>query len=65
MPEGLEIRANLSTIASSRNFLVERSAMDEFDRKAEALARHHDGVIRFKLTGPLPPHHFVSEQWAS
>lgn len=46
-------------------FLVERSAMDEFDRKAEALARHHDGVIRFKLTGPLPPHHFVSEQWAS
>jgi hypothetical protein len=39
--------------------------VDEFDVKAEDLARLHNGVIRFKLTGPLPPHHFVSEQWAS
>jgi hypothetical protein len=46
-------------------FLVERSAVDEFDAQAEDLARAHDGVIRFKLTGPLPPHHFVSERWAS
>jgi hypothetical protein len=46
-------------------FLVGRSAVDEFDVKAEDLARLHNGVIRFKLTGPLPPHHFVSEQWAS
>jgi hypothetical protein len=46
-------------------FLVGRSAVDEFDAKAEDLARLHNGVIRFKLTGPLPPHHFVSEQWAS
>jgi len=46
-------------------FLVGRSAVDEFDAKAEDLARRHNGVIRFKLTGPLPPHHFVSEQWAS
>jgi acetyl-CoA carboxylase carboxyl transferase subunit alpha len=29
------------------------------------LAGRFGGVIRFKLTGPLPPHHFVSEQWAS
>ena len=46
-------------------FLVERSLVDEFDAQAEDLARRHDGVIRFKLTGPLPPHHFVSERWAS
>lgn len=46
-------------------FLVGRSAVEEFDAKAEDLARRHDGVIRFKLTGPLPPHHFVSERWAS
>lgn len=46
-------------------FLVDRSAVDEFEAEAEELARRHDGVIRFKLTGPLPPHHFVSERWAS
>lgn len=46
-------------------FLVEQSAVDEFDRQAEDLARRHEGVIRVKLTGPLPPHHFVSERWAS
>ena len=46
-------------------FLVERSAVGEFDAQAEDLARAHEGVIRVKLTGPLPPHHFVSEQWAS
>jgi Gas vesicle synthesis protein GvpL/GvpF len=46
-------------------FLVDRSSVDELDARAEELARRHDGLIRFKLTGPLPPHHFVSEQWAS
>lgn len=46
-------------------FLVERSAVDELEARAEELARRHDGIIRFKLTGPLPPHHFVSERWAS
>lgn len=45
-------------------FLVERSAVDEFDAEAEELARRYD-VIRFKLIGPVPPHHFVSERWAS
>ncbi len=46
-------------------FLVDRSALDEFDAQAEELARRYDGLVRFKLTGPLPPHHFVSERWAS
>ncbi len=46
-------------------FLVERSGVDELDAHAEELARRHAGVIRFKLTGPLPPHHFVGERWAS
>jgi Gas vesicle synthesis protein GvpL/GvpF len=46
-------------------FLVDRSAADAFDARAEELARSHDGTIRFKLTGPLPPHHFVSKRWAS
>jgi len=46
-------------------FLVERSAVQEFEAVAEELARRYGGSIRFKLTGPLPPHHFVSERWAS
>jgi hypothetical protein len=46
-------------------FLVELSGVDGFDARAEELAQQFGGVIRFKLTGPLPPHHFVSEQWAS
>jgi hypothetical protein len=46
-------------------FLVERNAVEKFDAEAENLARRFDGSIRFKLTGPLPPHHFVSERWAS
>jgi hypothetical protein len=77
--DGDEIVASLSSLAREvaveervaefevvrAAFLVGRSAVDEFDAEAEDLARRHNGVIRFKLTGPLPPHHFVSEQWAS
>jgi Gas vesicle synthesis protein GvpL/GvpF len=74
-----EIVADLSSLASETvveervaefevvraAFLVERSGVVEFDARAEELAGRFGGVIRFKLTGPLPPYHFVSEQWAS
>jgi hypothetical protein len=46
-------------------FLVDRAAVAGFERRAEELAERFGGAVRFKLTGPLPPHHFVSEQWAS
>ncbi|HEU5243263.1 MAG TPA: GvpL/GvpF family gas vesicle protein [Gaiellaceae bacterium] len=46
-------------------FLVDRAAVEDIETRAEELAGHHDGLIRFKLIGPLPPHHFVSERWAS
>jgi hypothetical protein len=46
-------------------FLVERPAVEELETCAEQLAEGYGGVVRFKLTGPLPPHHFVSERWAS
>jgi hypothetical protein len=46
-------------------FLVDRSAVEDVEAHAEELAQRHDGLIRYKLTGPLPPHHFVSEPWAS
>ena len=40
-------------------FLVERARMDEFDAAVNELGRVGDGRIRFKYTGPLPPHSFV------
>jgi gas vesicle protein GvpL/GvpF len=46
-------------------FLVERPAVAQLEARAEELAERHGGVVRFKLTGPLPPHHFVAERWAS
>lgn len=46
-------------------FLVDRSRVARLEAQAEELAQRFGGVVRFKLTGPVPPHHFVSEQWAS
>jgi Gas vesicle synthesis protein GvpL/GvpF len=74
-----EIVASLSSLASEVEveervaefevvraaFLVDRFAVEDVEAQAGELAQRHDGLIRFKLTGPLPPHHFVSERWAS
>ena len=46
-------------------FLVKRGAIDAFDEAIGEIARERDGVVRFKYTGPLPPHHFVSDRWES
>jgi hypothetical protein len=46
-------------------FLVERDRIGAFDAALEHVARARDGVVRLKYTGPLPPHHFVTGQWAS
>jgi hypothetical protein len=46
-------------------FLIERDAITAFDAKMDELARRRAGVVNFKYTGPLPPHHFVTEQWDS
>jgi len=46
-------------------FLVGRPNMEQFDARAQELAERYGGIVRFKLTGPLPPHHFVAERWAS
>ena len=40
-------------------FLVGRDAMSSFDAAVDELGRVNDGRIRFKYTGPLPPHSFV------
>lgn len=46
-------------------FLVERDAIEKFDSTMNSIARERDGVVRFKYTGPLPPHHFVDDRWDS
>lgn len=46
-------------------FLVERDAIEKFDSTMNSIARERDGVVRFKYTGPLPPHHFVGDRWDS
>jgi hypothetical protein len=41
------------------SFLVERERLAEFDELLEDVAAGYGGRIRFKCTGPLPPHSFV------
>lgn len=46
-------------IVVQASFLVERSRLAKFDRLLEEVAHGYGGLIRFKYTGPLPPHSFV------
>jgi hypothetical protein len=41
------------------SFLVERSRLAEFNAVVDQVAEGYGGQIRFKYTGPLPPHSFV------
>jgi hypothetical protein len=42
------------------SFLVERARLAEFDALVDDVAAGFGGLIRFKYTGPLPPHSFVA-----
>ena len=46
-------------MAVNASFLVERDRLSDFDHEVEEIASEHGGMIRFKYTGPLPPHSFV------
>jgi gas vesicle protein GvpL/GvpF len=41
------------------SFLVERDRLPKFDQLVDDIAGGYGGGIRFKYTGPLPPHSFV------
>ncbi len=41
------------------SFLVERERQRHFDEILDGVAENYGGQIRFKYTGPLPPHSFV------
>jgi Gas vesicle synthesis protein GvpL/GvpF len=46
-------------IALSASFLVERERMEEFDAAVDRVGAGQTNRMRFKYTGPLPPHSFV------
>jgi len=46
-------------MAVNASFLVERSGQPKFDRAVDEIGKREAGRIRFRVTGPLPPHSFV------
>lgn len=44
-------------------FLIEQSALPDFDRAVEAASEQHAPEIEFKLIGPLPPYSFGDRDW--
>ncbi len=46
-------------VALAAAFLIERARSAEFDDVLEALAAARADRLRFRYTGPLPPHSFV------
>ena len=50
---------NHERLAVNASFLVQRDRIDEFDLAVDEVGREQEGRIRFKYTGPLPPHSFV------
>jgi Gas vesicle synthesis protein GvpL/GvpF len=47
-------------IVLTASFLVESSSLPEFDAAVERVGEIHGERMRFKRTGPLPPHSFVT-----
>jgi hypothetical protein len=50
---------NHERVACHASFLVARDRLREFDSVVDAFADGQGGRLRFKCTGPLPPHSFV------
>jgi hypothetical protein len=46
-------------MAVNASFLVDEDRLAEFDSELDRIAESHGGRLRFKATGPLPPHSFV------
>jgi hypothetical protein len=61
-PAALAIELGSGTherIVFQASFLVERGRLQEFDDLLDRIADGYGGWVRFKYTGPLPPHSFV------
>jgi hypothetical protein len=46
-------------VVAQASFLVERGRLADFNAIVDEVAESYGGHIRFKYTGPLPPHSFV------
>jgi hypothetical protein len=46
-------------MALNASFLVEQDRLSAFDSELDRIAAGHGSRLRFKATGPLPPHSFV------
>ncbi len=46
-------------IVLNASFLIDLAVLDEFDAAVESVGESEAGRMRFKYTGPLPPHSFV------
>jgi Gas vesicle synthesis protein GvpL/GvpF len=53
---------NHERVVLSVSFLIERQRIEEFDAAVDKLGREQESRMRFKYTGPLPPHSFVRLQ---
>lgn len=61
-PHAVAVRAGEPVherMAVNASFLVERAARAAFDRAVDEVGSREAGRIRFRVTGPLPPHSFV------
>lgn len=54
-----EGKAGHERVALNASFLVERDRLGQFDEILDKIAAVNAGRMRFKYTGPLPPHSFV------
>jgi len=52
-------------MALNASFLVEREALEGFDKAVDELGEEQGGRIRLRYTGPLPPHSFVELEMAA
>jgi len=50
---------NHERVAVQASFLVERTRLNAFNAVVDEVADGYGGTMRFKYTGPLPPHSFV------
>ena len=62
--------ANHERVVLNASFLVDREGVEKFDMAVDEVGRAQADRIRFKYTGPLPPHSFVRletepQAWAS
>src|SRR3954454_21310132 len=61
-PHALEVEVSEpmhERMAVNASFLVTEDRLDKFNSELDSIAESHGGRLRFKATGPLPPHSFV------